>query len=227
MEFSTEWLASLVAIILIDLLLAGDNAVVIAIAARKLPAHLQKRAILTGTAGAIVVRVVLVFFALHLLAVPGLSAGGGLVLYWVAWRLLSKDEKGADDSPAVNNFWAAMRTIIIADTVMGLDNILAIAGASRGDLWLVVFGFALSIPIMVGGSLLILTLLKKAPWLIIVGCALLALIAGRMILDDSWVGEQLTNAGFSAIGEWLAIAAAAGIFTAVAHRTRTAANGSS
>ena len=150
MEFSADWLARLAAIIFVDLVLAGDNAVVIALAARNLPRHLQKKAVYAGTAGAIVVRVVLVLFALQLLRLPGLSLAGGALLYYVAWRLISSDDDVHAPSTPADSFWSAMRTIIIADTVMGLDNILAIAGASGGDLGLVIFGFLLSIPIMVG-----------------------------------------------------------------------------
>ena len=221
--FSPEWLASLTAIVLIDLLLAGDNAVVIALAARNLPDHLRKRAVFAGTAGAIVVRVALVFFALELLKLPGLSLAGGAVLYWVAWRLLSKnDEPDPEANPKIATFWAAMRTIIIADTIMGLDNILAIAGASRGDWGLVIFGFLLSIPIMIGGSFLILKLMKKAPWLITAGCGLLGIIAGRMMLDDWWFRAQLSwaekgQASAQAAGvEWAIIIAVAFVFTAIA-----------
>lgn len=108
MEFSPEWVASLFAIIMIDLLLAGDNAVVIALAARRLPKHLQKRAVYAGTAGAIIIRVALVFFALKLLATPGLSLGGGLLLYWVAWRLLAKNDSDDNSTSAADTFWLAM-----------------------------------------------------------------------------------------------------------------------
>ena len=211
----SEWLARLAAIVLIDLLLAGDNAVVIALAARRLPPRLQKKAVWAGTAGAILARIVLVFFALQLLKIPGLLVVGGLVLYWVAWRLLAKEEGGEDSSPAAETFWAAMRTIVVADVVMGLDNILAIAGASKGDWGLVIFGFALSIPIMVGGSMLILKLMQKAPWLAAVGCGLLAIIAGRMILDDNWLREQWRG-DWPLLLEWGAIAASAAVFTAAA-----------
>ena len=211
----SEWLARLAAIVLIDLLLAGDNAVVIALAARRLPPRLQKKAVWAGTAGAILARIVLVFFALQLLKIPGLLVVGGLVLYWVAWRLLAKEEGGEDSNPAAETFWAAMRTIVVADVVMGLDNILAIAGASKGDWGLVIFGFALSIPIMVGGSMLILKLMQKAPWLAAVGCGLLAIIAGRMILDDNWLREQWRG-DWPILLEWGVIAASAAVFTAAA-----------
>lgn len=217
MEFSADWLARLAAIVFVDLVLAGDNAVVIALAARNLPKHLQKKAVYAGTAGAIIVRVVLVVFALQLLRLPGLSLAGGLLLYYVAWRLISNDDSaGAHTSAAAaaNSFWTAMRTIIIADTVMGLDNILAIAGASGGDLGLVIFGFVLSIPIMVWGSMMILRLMEKAPWLITAGGALLAIIAGRMILDDIWIRAQGAKE-WGAVLEWGAIFATAAVFTAL------------
>ena len=213
-EISADWLARLVAIIIADLVLAGDNAVVIALAARRLPMHLQKRAIWAGTAGAIVVRVALVAFALQLLQVPGLSLVGGFLLFYVAWRLVAGGSEGEHKPSAAETFWQAMRTIIIADTVMGLDNILAIAGASGGDLGLVIFGFLLSIPIMVGGSMLILKWVQKAPWLITAGAALLAGIAGRMILDDSWFGEYWRAwLEPSEAAEWTMILATAAVFT--------------
>lgn len=212
MEFSADWLARLVAIIFVDLVLAGDNAVVIALAARNLPKHLQKKAVYAGTAGAIVVRVALVIFALQLLRLPGLSLAGGLLLYYVAWRLIANDDTSHAPSAVANSFWSAMRTIIIADTVMGLDNILAIAGASGGDLGLVIFGFLLSIPIMVGGSMLILKVLDKAPWLVVAGGALLAAIAGRMILDDIWTRAHFAME-WNPTAEWAAILAAAAVFT--------------
>ena len=219
-EFSVDWVARLVAIIFVDLILAGDNAVVIALAARRLPPHLQKKAVWAGTAGAIIVRIVLVVFSLQLLRLPGLSVAGGVLLYYVAWRLLSEGDGDHRihiySTTAADTFWAAMRTIIIADTVMGLDNILAIAGASGGDLWLVGFGFLLSIPIMVGGSMLILKLLKKAPWLVVAGSALLACIAGRCMISDIWLGEYVEELALGTIGEWACILTAAALFTAIA-----------
>ncbi|MGI9338420.1 MAG: TerC family protein [Gammaproteobacteria bacterium] len=209
--FSPEWWAALGVIIAVDLLLAGDNAVVIALAARNLPPKLQKRAIIAGTFGAILVRIILVLFVFELLKLTGLRVIGGVLLFYVAWRLAAADDDGdrKDQKPAAQNFWQAMRTIIIADTVMGLDNILAIAGAADGDLTLVIIGFALSVPIMIGGSVIILRLMTKAPWLITAGAALLAGIGSRMILDDNLLS------GFVAeVWQWPVILAAAAIFTA-------------
>ena len=226
-EFNPDWIARLIAIIIADLLLAGDNAVVIALAARKLPQHLQKKAIWAGTAGAILIRVCLVFFALQLLQIPGLSLVGGLLLLYVAWKLaMGDDGKKKDSSVTVNSFWEAMKVIIIADTVMGLDNILAIAGASGGDMFLVIFGFLLSIPIMVGGSMLILKCIEKAPWIVIAGAALLVGISSRMILDDNWLNQYLeTIISLNATGEWIVILSASLIFSLSAFFIKNRKNG--
>jgi YjbE family integral membrane protein len=185
---AAEWLFSLAAIILIDLVLAGDNAVVIALAARNLPKHLQKPAVLWGTAGAIVVRVALVLVVSQLLKIPGLAAGGAALLFWVAYRLSS-----ADSHPQVkgaSSFAGAIASIVIADTVMGLDNILAIAAAARGDVLLIAIGLAISIPIMIWGSLWLLRWMEKHPWIVHLGGAVLFFVAARMLLDDIWVEEK-------------------------------------
>ncbi len=205
--FSPQWWGSLTAIIAVDLLLAGDNAVVIALAARRLPPKLQRRAVIAGTFGAILARVVLVFAALRLLQVPGLSAIGGALLFVIAWRLAASEKPEEKERPAAKHFWSAMRAIIAADIVMGLDNILAIAGASRGDFSLVVIGFALSVPIMIGGSVLILKMMEKAPWLARAGALLLAVIGARMIIDDA-----LLQGEFSPGWEWAAVAFATILF---------------
>ena len=133
MEFlSTQWFLSLLSIVLVDLLLAGDNAIVIALAARNLPSRLQRQAIIYGTLLAIAVRVLLTFFVTFLLKIPGLGAIGGSILYFIAWRLVDEDQKRDENGKVANNFFEAMMIIVIADTVMGLDNVLAIAGAARG-----------------------------------------------------------------------------------------------
>src|SRR5690606_2801611 len=161
---STEFFAALAAIILIDLVLAGDNAIVIALAARNLPAHLQKRAIIWGTVGAIAVRAAMTVVVVALLKIPGLLLAGGALLLWIAYRLLAPEEKGgeAHGKPATT-FWSAMRTIVIADAVMGLDNVLAVAGAAHGSFLLVVLGLLISIPIVVWGSTLILRCVERFP----------------------------------------------------------------
>ena len=148
--FSPEFLSALLAIIVIDLVLAGDNAIVIAMAARNLPADLQKRAIIWGAVGAIAVRSVMTLIVVYLLKSPGLILVGGLLLVWIAYRLLhSGEEEESSDSAASMTFWGAMKTIIVADAVMGLDNVLAVAGAAQGSYLLVVLGLIISIPIVV------------------------------------------------------------------------------
>ncbi|MCH9704608.1 MAG: TerC family protein [Proteobacteria bacterium] len=216
MEFLTpEWWAALLAIIVVDLLLAGDNAVVIALAARDLPTKWRKRAIIWGTFGAIIIRVILVFFVSKLLLLPGVSFVGGLLLYWIAWKLVNEDNQVAEGKNPANSFWAAMSTIIVADTVMGLDNVLAIAGAARGDVVLIVLGLALSIPIMMGGSALILKCIDRMPWLIIAGAALLCGIAGHIVLDDAWLKSQMENnqVELSATVRWVVVLSIAAAIT--------------
>jgi len=182
-----DFLSALAAIIVIDLVLAGDNAIVIALAARNLPKDLQRRAIAWGTVGAVVVRTSLTVAVLWLLQIPGLMAAGGALLVWIAYRLLTSDDGGRahDVAPAVS-FWAAMRTIVIADAVMGLDNVLAVAGAAHGSILLVVLGLVISVPIVVWGSTLILRWIERFPALLYVGGAVLAWTAAKMIADEPY-----------------------------------------
>jgi YjbE family integral membrane protein len=179
--------SALFAIIIIDLVLAGDNAIVIALAARKLPKDLQTKAIVWGTAGAIAVRVAMTLAVVALLKVPGLQAAGGLLLIWIAYKLLATDdEQGADGVRVseITGFWAAIRTIVIADTVMGLDNVLGVAGAAQGSAVLVVLGLLISIPIMVWGSTLILRMVDRFPVVIYLGAGVLAWTAAKMLIHE-------------------------------------------
>ena len=191
-----EWLVSLLAIVLVDLLLAGDNAVVIAMAARRLPLEMRKRAVFWGTAAAIVIRVALAFIAVALLQIRGLGVVGGVLLLGVAVRLMISEEdahadaeKNGGKSPP--GLWSAIGSIVVADVVMGLDNVLAVAGAARGDYWLIGIGIALSIPIMIAGSFIILRFMERAPWLVYAGGSLLVSIAARMTLDDKLVADEI------------------------------------
>ncbi|HYT47503.1 MAG TPA: TerC family protein, partial [Burkholderiales bacterium] len=170
-----DFLPALAAIVVIDLVLAGDNAIVIALAARNLPRELQRQAIVWGALGAVAVRASLTIAVLWLLQIPGLMLAGGALLIWIAYRLLTGDDAGLarDVAPAVS-FWAAMRTIVVADAVMGIDNVLAVAGAARGSMLLVVLGLLISIPIVVWGSTLILRWLERFPALLYLGGAVLA-----------------------------------------------------
>ncbi len=177
-------------IIMIDILLGGDNAVVIALACRKLPDKQRKLGILYGTAGAILLRVVLIFFALTLLAVPFLKIVGGLLLVWIGVKLLMPEQDDAHgDLQASDKLWGAVKTVIVADLVMSLDNVIAIAGAAEsagGDhkMPLVVFGLLVSIPIIVWGSQLVIKLMDRFPAVITVGAMLLGWIAGTMAVSD-------------------------------------------
>jgi YjbE family integral membrane protein len=185
MEFlSPAWWSALLAIVLIDLVLAGDNAIVIALAARSLPQHLRKHAIAWGTVGAIAVRAAMTIGVVWLLKIPGLLLAGGLGLLWIAYQLLAADNDRQEHGPAATTFWGAMRTIVVADALMGIDNVLGVAGAAHGAFDLVVIGLALSVPIVVFGSALVLRLLQRLPWIVWAGAAVLAFTALQMIAGD-------------------------------------------
>lgn len=184
MDFITsDFLSGLLTIVLLDLVLAGDNAIVIALAARNLPKPLQKKAVFWGTFGAVAVRIVLTAVVVYLFELPGLMLAGGLLLLPIAWKLLKSDESEPNVG-AANSFWTALRTIIVADALMGMDNVLAIAGASKGELSLVVLGLLISVPLVVWGSTLILKLIERFPIIIYLGAAAIAWTAGRMISHD-------------------------------------------
>ncbi|WP_421953767.1 TerC family protein [Polaromonas sp.] len=184
--FSTPWWSALLAIILIDLVLAGDNAIVIALAARNLPPHLQKKAIVWGAAGAIIVRAAMTVGVVWLLKIPGLMLVGGIGLLWIAYKLLADQGEKEHDGPVASTFWGAMKTIVIADALMGIDNVLGVAGAAHGSFDLVVIGLLISVPIVVFGSTMVLRLVERFPVIISIGAAVLAFTAAKMI-----VGEQL------------------------------------
>ena len=185
--FSTPWWTALLAIILIDLVLAGDNAIVIALAARNLPAHLQKKAIMWGAFGAIAVRSVMTLGVVWLLQIPGLMLVGGLGLIWIAYKLLSEDGAKEHDGPAATTFWGAMKTIVVADALMGVDNVLGVAGAAKGNFDLVVIGLLISVPIVVYGSTMVLKLVERFPVIIKIGAAVLAFTAANMIVGEQWL----------------------------------------
>src|SRR5262245_14202617 len=176
MEFlSAEFFAALAAIIVIDLVLAGDNAIVIALAARNLPPHLRHRAIVWGTAGAIVVRTAMTLVVVWLLRIPGLLLLGGAALVWIAAKLLKQEESETHgEAASAHTFWGAMKTIVVADAMMGLDNVLAVAGAAHGSFLLVVLGLLISIPIVIWGSRLILVWVDRFPALVYIGAGVLA-----------------------------------------------------
>lgn len=216
------WIAVL-QIIAIDILLGGDNAIVIALACRRLPEAQRKQGIFWGVVGAIGLRVILIFFALQLLAIPFLKIVGGILLLWIGIKLLQPEDDGEHGQiEGSTNLFGAIRTIIIADAVMSLDNVIAVAAAAKGDLTLVVFGILFSIPIVVWGSKFVLKLMDRLPIVITFGGALLGWIAGGMLLGDAivkpylegqpgWLSYVASTAGallVMAVGTWLARRAA-------------------
>ena len=196
-----ETLAAVLSIVIIDLTISGDNALVIGMAAHRLPASQRRLAILLGTGGAVGLRVLFTALAAVLLSVPLLQAFGGLILLWIAVKLLRQGEAEVrGDHQAGRSLIDAIRIIIVADAVMSLDNILAVAGASHGDLSLLLFGLALSMPIVMFGSSLVATLIDRARWLLQLGAVVLAWTAGQMILEDRIVGFYLPEYGALEVG---------------------------
>lgn len=195
MEFgSPQFWAAVLQIIAIDIVLGGDNAVVIALACRKLPERQRNLGIFWGVFGAIALRVVLVFFALQLLAIPYLKIVGGVLLVWIGIKLLQpEDGSGGHEIDASTTLMGAIRTIIVADAVMSLDNVIAIAGAAKDSLALVVFGLVVSVPIIVWGSKLVMTLMDRFPVVVVGGAALLGWIAGGMIVHDQAIQHWTTQ----------------------------------
>ena len=179
----------MLAIILIDLVLAGDNAIVIALAARNLPDHLKKKAILWGTVGAIVVRSAMTVGVVWLLKIPGLMLVGGLGLVWIAYKLLADQGGDEHEGPMANTFWGAMKTIIVADALMGVDNVLGVAGAAHGSFDLVIIGLVVSVPIVVFGSTVVLKLVERFPAIIQIGAAVLAFTAAKMIVSEPLLAQ--------------------------------------
>ncbi|MBY0266310.1 MAG: TerC family protein [Burkholderiales bacterium] len=195
------WVA-VVQIIAIDIVLGGDNAVVIALASRRLPEAQRKLAIFWGVFGAIALRVVLIFFALQLLQIPYLKIVGAVLLFWIGLKLMVPHDDGDHEIDASTNLFGAVKTIIVADAVMSLDNVIAIAGAAKDSIGLVVFGLLVSVPIIVYGSKLVLMLMDRFPIVVVGGAALLGWIAGDMFVHDVVVKEWMV-----ANAPWLKYAA--------------------
>jgi YjbE family integral membrane protein len=187
MEFtSAAFWAALGSIILANVLLSGDNAVVIALAARSLPPQLQKKAIFIGSAAAIVMRIALTLLAVKLLALPYLKIVGGLALVYIGVSLLKEGDDDGDvgSEGGHTNLMSAVRTILVADLVMSLDNVLAVAAAAKGDTTLLILGLGISIPLIIFGSTLLLKVMERFPIIIVLGAGLLGYLAGEMVLTD-------------------------------------------
>ncbi|MGM0875797.1 MAG: TerC family protein [Bacillota bacterium] len=205
-----EFLTALLSIIVIDLVLAGDNAILIGLAARNLPKHQQKKVILWGSLGAIVIRIIATLAVVWLLEIPGLHLVGGLLLVIIAYKLLV-DDNDHSDVKAGDNFLAAIRTVIIADALMGLDNVLAVAGASHGNILLVVLGLLISIPVVMWGSTIILKWIDRYPIIVTIGSAILAWTASKMIVGEHFLSGFFAN-GFVKYGfEIVVVAGVIGI----------------
>ena len=204
-------------IILIDIVLSGDNAVVIALACRNLRPEQRKRGILWGVAGAVGLRVLLTVFAALLMNLPWLKCVGGLLLVWIAVKLMLPEDEDGHDIPSSANLWGAVKTIIVADFVMSLDNVIAVAGAAHGSLVLLLFGLAVSIPLIVWSSQLILHWMERFPSIVLFGAGLLGYVAGQMIFTDpgvlsllpalpTWSSKLAGGVGallVVAVGRWL------------------------
>jgi YjbE family integral membrane protein len=221
-----QFLSALFAIIVIDLALAGDNAIVIALAARNLPAPQRKLAIIWGTVGAIVVRTGMTLAVVWLLGIPGLMAAGGTVLVWIAYKLLKPQPAAGNHAiKSAVGFWGAMQTIVIADAAMGLDNVLAVAGAAHGSFALVMTGLIISIPIVIWGSTMILKWVERHPWIVHVGVAVLAWTAGKMITGEPALAEFFAARPAASLAVYVLIFATVfgGGFLASRRRTAEAA----
>jgi YjbE family integral membrane protein len=217
---SSFFWVTLAQIMMINVMLSGDNAVVIAMASRALPPKQQRQAILFGSFGAIVLRIILTFFAVFLLALPFLKIIGAVLLGWIGIQLLIPDEQEAE-LDGHSNLWAAIKTIVVADFVMSLDNVLGVAAAAKGNVLLLVIGLAVSIPLIIYGSTIILKLMNRWPVIVTIGGGILGWVAGEMLVTDPavspWVDANAnwlhTGAPIAAtvavvaIGKWLAAAA--------------------
>jgi YjbE family integral membrane protein len=186
-----ELIWALGAIILIDVVLGGENAIVIAMASRRLAPHLRKRAMLWGTIGAVGVRFACVAALTYLLMIPGLRLVGGLALLYIAWQLVRDNGNDEHEVQAASTFWGAMATIVWADAVMGLDNALAIAGAAGGNWWLIIFGLLVSVPIILFGSTLVAKLMERWPKTLWLGAAILVAVGGQMIWSEPILQQYL------------------------------------
>lgn len=200
---SADFWIGLVKIVWINIILSGDNAVVIALAARSLPPHQQQKAVLFGSGAAVVLRIVLTVVAAKLLALPYLQIIGGMLLLWIGVQLLGDEEEDNGDAKEYGTLMSAVRTILIADLVMSLDNVIAVAAAAQGSMVLLVLGLAISIPLVIFGSTLMIKLMERFPIIVMIGAALIGWVGGETIVNDVSLRAVL------AANPWLHYAAAA------------------
>jgi YjbE family integral membrane protein len=195
-----EVILNWIKIVIIDLTLAGDNALVIAMAVRTLPTRQQRLGIFWGATGAVCIRVAITFVAAQVLQLPVVQLAGGLLLIWVAFKLLRQDNSGETKVRDATTLWQAIWIIILADLIMSTDNVLAVAGASHGNFFLLLFGLGLSIPIVVVGAVFVAMLMSRFGWVAFVGAGVLGEVSGKMILDDYFIRQILGETG--KITEW-------------------------
>lgn len=213
MTFDLAFLIGLIQIIGIDILLSGDNAVVIALACRSLPKKQQKWGIIFGTGAAVLLRVLFTVFVTALMEVPYLKIAGGLLLFWVGYHLLKPEDSAQPDVKASGSLFSAVRTIVVADAVMALDNVVAIAAAAKGNYFLLIFGLAASIPLVVFGATVLIRLIERYTIIVTMGAAMIGFIAGEVIIKDpaikDWVDAHAhwLHYGAPAAGVLLVLAA--------------------
>jgi len=209
------WVAAL-EIIVINILLSGDNAVVIALACRNLPKAQRKLGIFWGVIGAVVLRIILTFFAVQLLLLPYVQLVGAALLVWIGIKLVAEDEGDGPEVAASDRLVSAIKTVIIADLVMSLDNVIGVAAAAKGSLALLVFGLVVSIPLVVVGAQLIMKLIERLPWLVIAGGGLLGYIAGEIAAADTavkpWIDAQAPSLHYIAPAVGVLIVVAVGVW---------------
>jgi len=225
-EFASPqfWVAAL-EIIVINILLSGDNAVVIALACRNLPKKQRRLGIFWGVIGAVVLRIILTFFAVQLLLLPYLQLVGGALLIWIGIKLVAEDEGDGPEVAASDRLLSAVKTVIVADLVMSIDNVIGVAGAAKGSLLLLVFGLVVSIPLVVVGAQLIMKVIERFPWLVIAGGGLLGYIAGEIATTDTavkpWIDANAPTLHYWGPALGIIIVVAAGIW--LMRRNRSAA----
>jgi YjbE family integral membrane protein len=215
---TTQFWMGLLTIIWINIILSGDNAVVIALAARSLPEHQQKKAVFWGAGAAVVMRIILTIVAVELLKLPYLKLIGGALLLWIAVKLLVPEDDGDDGIESSSNLWGAIKTILIADLVMSLDNVIGVAAAAKGSMVLLVLGLLISIPLVIFGATMLMKLMERFPIIITIGAGILGWVAGEMAATDpvlsewvnanaAWLHWAAPAAGAMfvvALGKWLA-----------------------
>ena len=200
---NADFWIGLIKIVWINIILSGDNAVVIALAARSLPPAQQQKAVLFGSGAAVVLRIVLTVVAAKLLGLPFLQIVGGLLLLWIGLQLLGEEDEGEGESKEYGSLFAAVRTILIADLVMSLDNVIAVAAAAQGNTTLLILGLAISIPLVIFGSTLMIKLMERFPIIVMLGAALIGWVGGETIVNDVFLRDVLVA------NPWLHYAAAA------------------